>query len=100
MTLGAPHTLPSLLLEHTDLRSARLPIDNRHDARVGDEWGPGDDLTAILLDEQHLLERQLRARLAGRAIDDDDGAGRHPVLTSPGLNDCVHVRHPRKRISL
>ena len=62
MTLRAPHALPSLLLEHADLRSARLAIDNRHDARVGDEGRAGDDLTAILLDEQHLLEASARRR--------------------------------------
>src|SRR6266849_6774952 len=100
MTFGAAHTLPSLLLEHADLRSARLTVDNRQDARVGDEGRAGDDLTAIVLDEQHLLERQLRAGLACRTIDDDDGPGRHPVLTSAGLDDCVHVLHPRKSDSI
>src|SRR5438445_5115826 len=100
MTFGAAHALPPLLLEHADLRSARLAVDNGQDARVGDEGGAGDDLTAIVLDKQHLLERQLRAGLARRTVDDDDGPRRYPVLTTASLNDCVHVRHPCKRSTL
>ena len=100
MTFGAAHALPPLLLEHADLRSTRLAVDNCQDARVGDEGRAGDDLTAIVLDEQHLLERQLRAGLACRTIDDDDGPRRHFVLTSAGLNDCLHIPHPRKRESV
>jgi len=100
VTLGATHALSSLLLEHADLRSARLAVDNRRDARVGDEGRAGDDLTAIRLDKQDVVERQFRTGAACRAIDDDDGPGDHPVLTSAGLNDCVHLRHPWKRSSV
>ena len=45
----------------------------------------------VLLDEQHLVEGELRALLAGRAVDFDDGAGRDLELAAAGLNDGVHV---------
>ena len=45
------------------------PSTTADDAGVGDERRAGEDFAAVLFDEQHLLERQLGAGLAGRAVD-------------------------------
>ena len=42
-----------------------LAVDDGDDARVGDERRAGEDFAAVLFDEQHLVERELGARLAG-----------------------------------
>ena len=46
----------------------------------------------VFLDEQHLVEGELRPGLAGRSVDLDNGAGRHLELAATGLNDGVHGR--------
>ena len=46
-----------------------LAFDDADDAGVGHERRAGEDFAAVLLDEQHLIERQLGARLAGRAVE-------------------------------
>ena len=68
------------------------PSTTADDARVGDKRRAGEHFAAVFLDEQHLLERQFGARLAGRAVDGRETAGRHAHLTSAGLDDCVHCR--------
>src|SRR6185436_4273450 len=85
--------LAALLLEHTDLRSARLAIDHAHDLRVGDEGRAGDDVTRVLFDEQHLVERESGPVLAGGAIDLDDGSWRHSDLPATGLDNRVHEQY-------
>src|SRR5258706_1165810 len=100
MTLGAPHALAPFLLEDADLRAARLAGHDEDHARVGDKGRPSDDFTAVFFDEQDLSERQLRAGLAGRTVDEGDAARGHLVLPAAGLNDCEHNRHLCKRDSL
>ena len=75
MPLGPAHALAALLLEHADLRAARLAFDDGYDAGLGDKRRARHDVAAVVLDEQHLLDRQLVARLAGRSVDGDDAAG-------------------------
>ena len=58
---------------------------------------PASDFAAVLFDEQHLVERQLRAGLAGGAVDGGDAAGRDLDLPAAALNDCVHVSAPVQR---
>ena len=68
------------------------PSTTPSDLGVGDERRAGHDVAGVLLDEQHLVEGELRPGLAGRAVDFDDGAGRHLELAATGLNDGVHGR--------
>src|SRR6185295_14355283 len=58
MAFGAAHALPALLLEDPDLGAARLAFDNRKDASVLDKRGAGQNLAAVLFDEQDLAERE------------------------------------------
>src|SRR5438045_6961597 len=93
MALGPAHALAALFLEDANLRPARFAFDDGDDARLGDERGAGEDLTAVLLDEENTVVGQLGAGLAGGALDEDEGARRDLHLTAAGLDDGVHDRH-------
>src|SRR5262245_39085975 len=95
MALGAAHAFAALLLEDPDLRAARLALDDGNDASVLDKRGAGDDFAAVLFNEQDLAQRELGSRFARRAVNSQDAAGRCLVLTSAGLDDCVHFSHLR-----
>src|SRR5215510_10902281 len=84
--------LPALLLEHPQLRTACLTVDDAKDLCPGDEGRTRNDVTCILLDEQNLLEREGGSLLSRRAVDLDDGAGGDLQLPAVGLNDRVHAR--------
>src|SRR5687767_14468684 len=90
---GPAHPLAAFLLEYTNFRPPRLPLDDREDPRVGHEGGPGEHFAALFFDEQDLAERDLRAGFARSAVDESDGARRHLDLAAVGLNDCVHTSH-------
>src|SRR5437867_100043 len=94
---GPAHALAALLLEHADLRASRLAVDDRHDTRVGDERRTREDLAAVFLDNEHLIERQLVAPFTGRAGQSRHAARHHLHLMAASLNDCVHCRHLCKR---
>ena len=83
MTFRPAHALAALLLEHANLGSARLAFDDADDARVGDKRRAGEHFAAVFLDQQDLVERQFGARLAGRAVDGRETAGRHPICRPP-----------------
>src|SRR4030095_2096365 len=100
MSPGLAEALPALLLEHAQLRAARLAIDDAHDFRVGDKGRSGDDVARALFDEQHLIEREGGAVLAGCAVDFNHGAGRHFDLPATGLDNRVHEQYlNRDRVS-
>src|SRR5215510_6144335 len=84
--------LAAFLLEHPQLRPARLALDDADDPGARDERRAGEHLSGVLLDEQYLLERHFGAVLAQQAVDLDNRARRHPDLTTPRLNDGVHGR--------
>src|SRR5215831_6478539 len=88
MTLRAAHALAAFLLEHANLRPARLALDHRHDARLGDERRSGDHFAAVFLDQQHAVVGELGPGLAGRAVDEHDRAWSHSDLLRTGLDDC------------
>src|SRR6187399_2911464 len=90
MSTGLAEALAALLLEHAQLRAARLAIDDAHDFRVGDKGRSGDDIARVLFDEQHLIERECRAVLAGCAVDFNHGTWRHFDLPATGLDNRVH----------
>src|SRR6185437_1579738 len=73
--------------------AAGLALDRRHDARVGDEGGAGEDFAAVFFDEEHLFERQLGAGLAGRTVDGGEAALGDADLAAARLNDGVHDAH-------
>src|SRR5262245_53334132 len=100
MTLGPPHPLSPLLLEHSNLRPAALAVHHRDDLRVGDVGRAREDLAAVLLDEQHLFDRQLVAGLARGSVNGHETAGRHLGLTAAVLDDRVHNRHLCKGVSV
>src|SRR5215467_12852339 len=96
MSLGASHALAALLLEHPDLRSARFAFDDRDDFGVRDKGRAREHLAAVLFDEQHVAERQLRTGLASRPVERREAAGLDPQLPPARLNDCVHIcTHPK-----
>src|SRR5439155_23593659 len=87
------HSLAALLLEHTNLRTLTLAVDDGHHLRVRDEGRARENLSAVLFHEQHLLDRQLVARFAGGPVDHDEPARRDLRLTPAVLDDGVHIRH-------
>src|SRR6185295_7986060 len=90
VALGAAHPLAAFLLEDPDFRASGLAVDHRNHARVGDKWSAGEHFAAVLLDDEHLLERQFGARLTGRTEEGCDAARRHLHLMPARLDDCVH----------
>src|SRR5262245_10111229 len=100
MTPGPPHTLAPLLLEHSNLRPAALAVDDRDDLGVCDVGRARQDLAAVLLDEQHLLDRQLVAGFTRGSVNGHETAGRHLGLTTAVLDDRVHNRHLCKGVSV
>ena len=93
MTARLPEALAPLLLEHAELRPARLAVDHPEHLRVGDERRAGDDVAGVFFDQEHLVEREFRARSRRAAVDVDDRAGRHLELAATGLNNRVHERY-------
>src|SRR5687767_13891551 len=89
-------SLAALLLEHAELGAARLAIHDAEHFRVGDKRRAGDDVSGVLFDQEHLLEIELRALLAGYPIDFDDGTGGYLDLAASGLNNRVHDLPRRK----
>ena len=85
-------TLAALRLEDPQLRATCVTFDDADHFRVGHERCTGKDLPGIFLDEQHLIEGELRPSVARRSVDFDKGAGRHLELVATGLNDRVHGR--------
>ena len=56
MAPGLRDALAALLLEHADLRAARLAVDHAEHLGAGHERRAGQHFAAVLLDEQHLVE--------------------------------------------
>src|SRR5262245_61043495 len=100
MALGPAHALPALLLEDPDLGTARFALDDRQDASVLDKRGAGEDFAAVLFDQEDFADRELRTRCARRPVDRQDAAGGRFMLTSAGLDDCVHFFSPAQTTSL
>src|SRR5687768_427022 len=88
--------LAALLLEHAQLGTARLAVHHAEHGGVGDERRAGDDVSSVLFDQEHLLELEFRALLAGHPVDFDDGTGSHLELAASGLNNRVHDLPRRK----
>src|SRR4051812_45018760 len=86
--------LAALLLEDDDLGAAGLAVDNADNPGVRDERCPGEHLAAVLLEEEHLVERDLLADFGVDAVDGEHRTRIHPDLTPARLNDCEHVQHP------
>src|ERR1035437_5863817 len=93
MALGPAHAFAALFLEDADFRAARFAFDHGHDTGLGDKGRAGEDFAAVFFAEQDGLDRQRRARLAGRAVDGGEAPGGAPHLTPARLDDCVHSRH-------
>src|SRR5579862_9064570 len=100
MTVGPAHALAALLLEDADFRPAGFAFDDRHDTGVGDERGTGENLAAVLFDDQHLVDDHFRARRRSLASQRREATGSHLDLLTARLNDCVHNRHLSKGDSL
>ena len=78
----------------------RLAVDHRQDASIGDEWRAGENLAAVVLDQQHLLERELGARLARGPGQRGRLAGDDLQLLPAAPDDGVHNRHLWKGFSV
>src|SRR2546427_4371156 len=100
MPLGSTHPFAAFLLEHPNLRSARFAVDDRDHLRVRHEGGSRDGAAAVRFGEQHVSERQFRARFARRPVEPHEPARRHLHLTSARLDDCVHSLYPCKSNSV
>src|SRR5258707_10321424 len=90
MPLRAAHALPALLLEHPDLRAARLAVDHREDLRVRHKRGAGEHLAGVFFEEKHAVDAHFVARLGVDPVDLDDGARGDLDLTAATFNDCEH----------
>src|SRR5688572_23407705 len=91
---GLPEALAPLLLEHANLRSARLAVDDADHAGVGDKGCSGEHLAAVLFEKEHLVEGDFLADLSLEAIDGDHRARVHLHLAPARLNDCEQDFHP------
>src|SRR4051794_15347233 len=95
MTPRLAEALAAPLLEDANLRAAGFAIDDPDDFRIGHEGGAGEHFATVLLEEQHLLERNFLADFGRRhAVHGDHGPGVHPDLAPASLNDCEHVSNP------
>src|SRR5205085_10213297 len=63
-----PESLAALLLEHAQLRAARLAVDDANHLGVGDKRRARDDVAGVLLDEEHLFEGELLALFPRRSV--------------------------------
>src|SRR4051794_21182165 len=86
VAFGPAHALPALLLEHADLRPARLALDDGVNLGVRDVRRTGENLAAVLLDEQDLFERDGGPWLGDRASDERESARRNLHLVARGLD--------------
>src|SRR5215212_7534375 len=91
MPFRPAHTLAALLLEHADLRSARLALDDARDACAADDRRARHDFAAVLFDEEHVGERQFVTHLALDPVDRDRGAWRHLHLVPASVDNRVHA---------
>ena len=91
MALGPAHALAALLLEHPNLRAARLAVDDADDLDVGHERRPREHFAAVLLEEQHAVDGDFLARPRVDAVEGDHGARRDLDLAAAALNDCEHA---------
>src|SRR4029453_18709996 len=82
MSARFAESLAPLLLEHADLGPARLAVHHAEHLGVGDGRRAGDDVSRVLGNQQRLLELELRALFAWRAVDLDDSAGGHFELAA------------------
>src|SRR5207237_831526 len=87
MPLGPAHALAALLLEHPDLRSARLAVDHAEDLHVGHERRAGENLAAVFFEKQDAIDGHFVARLGVKAVDFDEGPRRDLHLTAAAFND-------------
>src|SRR5438067_830379 len=88
--------LNRLNADHAAVRAVVLELHAAGDLREGDIRRAREHLPVLFLDEQHLLERDLRARLRDRARHGGEAPGGHLDLMTASLDDCVHSRHPCK----
>src|SRR5688500_11899502 len=90
VTLGPAHALTALLLEHADLRPARLAVDDAQHFHVRHERRPGQHFAAVLvvlLDEQDAIDADFVPRLGVDAVDFDDVPRGDLHLAAAALND-------------
>src|SRR5688572_10743460 len=90
MAAGLTEALAALLLKDAQLGATRFAVHDAEHAGVSHERRAREDVPGVTLDEQHLLEGELRADLAGGPVDLDNGPGRHLHLAATGLNNGVH----------
>src|SRR5580765_3410469 len=86
--------LAPLLPEHANLRTARLPVNDADDLGVGHKRCAREHLAAVLLEEQHLVERDFLADLGVKPVQRDHGPGVDLDLAPARLNDCEHDSNP------
>src|SRR6516225_6108922 len=90
MPLGVALCLPALLLEHADLRPARLRIHDADHLHVCDKRCPGEHFAPVLLEEEDAIDADLVAGLRVEPVDLDDAAGGDLHLPPAALNDSEH----------
>src|SRR5512142_2656201 len=87
----AAHSLALLLLEDAHLRSAGVAVDHAHHPGTRHERRSRENLAAVLLDHQHLVERDLAALLGADPVDENRRAGNHLHLVPAVLHNRVHA---------
>src|SRR5688572_31495129 len=86
------HVLAALLLEHADLRTARLAVDDAENLDVGDKRRTGQDLAAVLLEYEDPVDADFLTHLGLEVVNSHDRSLADLQLTAAALNDCEHAR--------
>src|SRR5690606_18218440 len=95
MPLRPAVLLAALLLEDANLLALAGAVDDADDLGAVHVRRPREHVPGILADEQHLVERDGGAGLAGMAVDGNDGAGLDAELAAGGLNNGKHACTPQ-----
>src|ERR1700694_5379392 len=89
VTACLPRPCLVLVLEHSDLRSSSVGDYLSRNERVGHEGGSRTHPNAVG-EEQHLVEDDRLAGVAGTTIDGDGGSLFDPVASGTATDDGVH----------
>ncbi len=90
MTLSPLVSLAALLLKDKNFIGAGLVENFAIHGGGTDERRTDFGGLTVFADHQHLIELNLGAGIAQKLLDNDDVAGRNPILLTAGFYDCEH----------
>ena len=102
MPVEAPVAFALFLLENDDLIGAALIENLAIDCRLGDGRGADLGCLAVFANHQDVFQLDIAAGFAEQFFNENNVAGRHAILLTAGLYDCVHFlsafRHTKGRV--